>query len=40
MTQARAAQLEAQLAALSAKKTERGMVITLSDVCSRRIVPR
>lgn len=30
--QARAAQLEAQLADLSAKKTERGMVITLGDV--------
>jgi outer membrane protein OmpA-like peptidoglycan-associated protein len=30
--QARAAQLEAQLAALSAKNTERGLVITLSDV--------
>lgn len=30
--QRRAAQLEAQLAELSAKKTERGMVITLSDV--------
>ena len=31
-SQARAAQLEAQLADLSAKKTERGMVITLGDV--------
>lgn len=30
--QARAAQLEAQLADLAAKKTERGMVITLGDV--------
>ncbi len=30
--QARAAQLEAQMADLAAKKTERGMVITLSDV--------
>lgn len=30
--QARAAELEAQLADLSAKKTERGLVITLSDV--------
>ena len=30
--QARAAQLEAQLTALAAKKTERGMVITLGDV--------
>jgi outer membrane protein OmpA-like peptidoglycan-associated protein len=30
--QARTAQLEAQLADLAAKKTERGMVITLSDV--------
>ncbi|MGZ5885099.1 MAG: OmpA family protein [Burkholderiaceae bacterium] len=30
--QARSAQLEAQLADLSAKKTERGMVITLGDV--------
>ena len=30
--QARAAQLETQLAALAAKKTERGMVITLGDV--------
>ncbi|MGV8894065.1 MAG: OmpA family protein [Burkholderiaceae bacterium] len=30
--QARAAQLEAQLADLAAKKTERGIVITLSDV--------
>ncbi|MEP7296101.1 MAG: OmpA family protein [Burkholderiales bacterium] len=30
--QARAAQLEAQLAELSAKKTERGIVITLGDV--------
>jgi outer membrane protein OmpA-like peptidoglycan-associated protein len=30
--QARSAQLEAQLAELSAKKTERGMVITLGDV--------
>jgi outer membrane protein OmpA-like peptidoglycan-associated protein len=30
--QARAAQLEAQLADLSAKKTDRGMVVTLSDV--------
>jgi len=31
-SQARAAQLEAQLAELSAKKTERGIVITLGDV--------
>lgn len=31
-SQARAAQLEAQLADLAAKKTERGMVITLGDV--------
>ena len=31
-SQARAAQLEAQLADLSAKKTERGIVITLGDV--------
>jgi outer membrane protein OmpA-like peptidoglycan-associated protein len=30
--QARSAQLEAQLADLAAKKTERGMVVTLSDV--------